>query len=54
MERAYPIVNVDALRMNIRDADSRAIKIRLFASPFDVTRDGLREVAGMFWVAKNE
>ena len=65
LERMYPIVIFDALRVKIRDADSRMVKSEplgaIGSSPManavyvapGVTRDGLREVPGP-WIADNE
>ena len=53
LERMYPIVIFDALRVKIRDADSRMVKNKAVYVALGVTRDGLREVLGL-WVAENE
>ena len=53
LERMYPIVIFDALRVKIRDADSRMVKNKAVYVALGVTRDGLREVLGL-WVADNE
>jgi len=65
LDRMYPIVIFDALRVKIRDADSRMVKSepwsatgpRTMASAvyiaLGVTRDGGREVLGL-WIADNE
>ena len=65
LERMYPIVIFDALRVKIRDADSRTVKSEplsaIGSSPManavyvalGVTRDGQREVLGL-WIAENE
>lgn len=53
LERMYPIVIFDALRVRIRDADSRMVKNKAVYVALGVTRDGLREVLGL-WVADNE
>ena len=42
-----------ALRVKIRDADSRMVKNKAVYVALGVTRDGLREVLGL-WVAQNE
>ncbi len=42
----YPIVIFDALRVKIRDADSRTVKNKAVYVALGVTRDGLREVLG--------
>ena len=49
----YPIIIFDALRVKIRDADSRMVKNKAVYVALGVTRDGLREVLGL-WVADNE
>jgi putative transposase len=53
LERMYPIVIFDALRVKIRDADSRMVKNKAVYLALGVTRDGVREVLGL-WVADNE
>jgi len=53
LERMYPIVIFDALRVKIRDADSRMVKNKAVYVALGVSRDGLREVLGL-WVADNE
>ena len=53
LERMYPIVIFDALRVKIRDADSRMVKNKAVYVALGVTRDGLREVLGL-WVAESE
>ena len=53
LERMYPIIIFDALRVKIRDADSRMVGNRAVYVALGVTRDGLREVLGL-WVAENE
>ena len=53
LDRMYPIVIFDALRVKIRDADSRSVKNKAVYIALGVTRDGLREVLG-FWIAENE
>ncbi len=49
----YPIVIFDALRVKIRDADSRTVKNKAVYVALGVTRDGSREVLGL-WIAENE
>ena len=49
----YPIVIFDALRVKIRDADSRMVKNKAVYIALGVTRDGDREVLGL-WIADNE
>ena len=41
-----PIIIFDALRVKIRDADSRMVKSKAVYVALGVTRDGLREVLG--------
>ena len=53
LERMYPIVIFDALRVKIRDADSRMVKNKAVYIALGVTRDGEREVLGL-WIADNE
>jgi len=53
LDRMYPIVIFDALRVKIRDADSRTVKNKAVYVALGVTRDGLREVLGL-WIAENE
>ncbi len=53
LDRMYPIVIFDALRVKIRDADSRMVKNKAVYIALGVTRDGDREVLGL-WIADNE
>ena len=53
LDRMYPIVIFDALRVKIRDADSRMVKNKAVYVALGVSRDGVREVLGL-WVAENE
>jgi putative transposase len=53
LERMYPIVIFDALRVKIRDADSRMVKNKAVYVALGVNRDGVREVLGL-WIADNE
>ena len=53
LERMYPIVIFDALRVKLRDADSRTVKNKAVYVALGVTRDGQREVLGL-WIAENE
>ena len=53
LEAMYPVVFFDALRVKIRDADSRTVKNKAVYIALGVTRDGLREVLGL-WIAENE
>jgi len=53
LDRMYPIVIFDALRVKIRDADSRMVKNKAVYVALGVNRDGMREVLGL-WIADNE
>lgn len=53
LERIYPIIIFDALRVKIRDSDSRMVKNKAVYVALGVSRDGQREVLGL-WVADNE
>jgi putative transposase len=53
LEPMYPIVFLDALRVKIRDADSRMVKNKAVYVALGVNRDGVREVLGL-WIADNE
>ena len=53
LERMYPIVILDALRIKIRDADSRQVQNKAVYVALGVSRDGTREVLGL-WIAGNE
>ena len=53
LDRMYPIVTLDALRVKIRDADSRMVKNKAVYVALGISRDGLREVLGL-WIADNE
>ena len=53
LDRMYPIVIFDALRVKIRDADSRMVKNKAVYVALGISRDGVREVLGL-WVADNE
>ena len=53
LDRIYPIVIFDALRVKIRDADSRMVKNKAVYISLGVTRKGEREVLGL-WIADNE
>ena len=53
LDRMYPIVIFDALRVKIRDADSRSVKNKAVYVALGVSRDGQREVLGL-WIAENE
>ena len=53
MEPVYPIVFRDALRVKIRDAESRQVKNKAVYVALGVIPDGEREVLGL-WIAANE
>ena len=53
LDRMYPIVIFDALRVKIRDADSRMVRNKAVYIALGVTREGEREVLGL-WIADNE
>lgn len=53
LDRMYPIVIFDALRVKIRDADSRTVKNKAVYIALGVTREGEREVLGL-WIADTE
>ena len=53
MAPIYPIVMFDALRVKIRDADSRTVKNKAVYVALGVSKDGVREVLGL-WIAENE
>ena len=53
LDRMYPIVIFDALRVRIRDADSRMVQNKAVHVALGVNRDGMREVPGL-WIAGNE
>jgi transposase-like protein len=53
LDRMYPIVIFDALRVKIRDANSRTVKNKAVYVALGVSRDGRREVLGL-WIAENE
>ena len=46
LDTIYPIVIFDALRVKIRDKDSRIVKSKAVYLALGVTGDGLREVLG--------
>ena len=52
LERFYPIV-IFALRVKIRDSDSRMVKNKAVYVALGISRDGVREVLGL-WIADNE
>ena len=53
LERLYPIVFLDALRVKIRDAESRQVKKKAVYLAYGITSEGDREVFGL-WVATTE
>lgn len=53
LEPMYPIVFLDALRVKIRDAESRQVKNKAVYVALGVNNDGEREVLGL-WIANNE
>ena len=53
LEPMYPIVFLDALRVKIRDAESRQVKNKAAYVALGVTTEGEREVLGL-WIANNE
>lgn len=53
LEPMYPIVFLDALRVKIRDAESRQVKNKAVYVALGVTEEGEREVLGL-WIAANE
>lgn len=53
LDLMYPIVIFDALRVKIRDADSRTVKNKAVYVALGVTSNGLREVLGL-WIAGSE
>jgi len=53
LDTVYPIVIFDALRVKIRDKDSRIVTNRAVYLALGVTGDGQREVRGL-WMAENE
>lgn len=53
LDQMYPIVIFDALRVQIRDADSRMVRNKAVYIALGVTREGEREVLGL-WIADTE
>jgi len=53
LEAVYPVVIFDALRVKIRDKDSRIVKNKAVYLALGITGDGEREVLGL-WIAENE
>jgi len=53
LDAVYPVVIFDALRVKIRDKDSRIVKNKAVYLALGITIDGQREVLGL-WIAENE
>jgi hypothetical protein len=53
LDAVYPVVIFDALRVTIRDKDSRIVKNKAVYLALGITGDGQREVLGL-WIADNE
>jgi putative transposase len=53
LDAVYPVVIFDALRVKIRDKDSRNVKNKAVYLALGITGDGQREVLGL-WIAENE
>lgn len=53
LDAVYPVVIFDALRVKIRDKDSRIVKNKAVYLALGITGDGQREVLGL-WIAENE
>lgn len=53
LDAVYPVVIFDALRVKIRDKDSRIVKNKAVYLALGITGDGTREVLGL-WIADNE
>lgn len=53
LDAVYPIVIFDALRVKIRDKDSRIVRNKAVYIALGVTGEGQREVLGL-WIADNE
>jgi len=53
LDAVYPVVIFDALRVKIRDKDSRIVKNKAVYLALGITGDGSREVLGL-WIAENE
>jgi transposase-like protein len=47
LDRMYPLVIFDALRVKIRDADSRTAKNKAVYVALGVSRDGVRNILGL-------
>ena len=53
LDAVYPVVIFDALRVKIRDKDSRIVKNKAVYLALGITGDGQREVLGL-WIAETE
>jgi putative transposase len=53
LDAVYPVVIFDALRVKIRDKDSRIVKNKAVYLALGITGDGQREVLGL-WIAESE
>jgi putative transposase len=53
LDAVYSVVIFDALRVKIRDKDSRIVKNKAVYLALGITGDGQREVLGL-WIAENE
>jgi transposase-like protein len=53
LDALYPVVIFDALRVKIRDKDSRIVKNKAVYLALGITAEGQREVLGL-WIAENE
>ena len=53
LDAVYPVVIFDALRVKIRDKDSRIVRNKAVYIALGITGDGQREVLGL-WIADNE
>jgi putative transposase len=53
LDAVYPVVIFDALRVKIRDKDSRIVRNKAVYLALGITADGQREVLGM-WIAETE
>ncbi len=53
LDAVYPVVIFDALRVKIRDKDSRIVRNKAVYLALGISGDGQREVLGL-WIAENE
>ena len=53
LDAVYPVVIFDALRVKIRDKDSRIVRNKAVYLALGITGEGTREVLGL-WIAENE